>query len=257
MSKTGNFLWKLFCALVVFFYHKPDDAHADTTTMKLCSFPNQYVVSCKNYKVGFEWLKGGTIDGATIREKAINTLTVPNYANSNFNLFSSKQKIDALKYFFAQAGGNPESLQLPENYSMDNAADVAFNLLSLLCSEPSDVVCATCDGGFVEDSLYQYDETGIMANTWKFYTIADCYKFDFANQTGTFNYVDLTSNNPIKFYYKPDVAAAQLVGTALPNQPAQTTKTDDTGTDNTETDDTETTETTKTKTKTTKPTIKR
>lgn len=238
MSKTGNFLWKLFCALVVFFYHKPDDARAEQTTVNLCSFPNQYVVSCNGYKVGFEWLKGGTIDGATIKDKAINTLTVPNYTNSNFNLFSSKQKIDVLKYFFAQAGENPESVQLPENYSMDNAAEVAFNLLSLLCSDPSDVVCATCDGGFVEDSLYKYDEYGIVANTWKFYTIADCYKFDFANQTGTFNYIDLTSNEPIKFYYKPDVAAAQLVGTALPNQPTQTTETD-----NTETDDTEPTKT--------------
>lgn len=225
MSKTGNFLWKLFCALVVFFYHRIDNARAIDvkTTVKLCSYPNQYVVSCNGYKVGFEWLKGATISGANIKGSTINTLTIPNYtAGTKFDdstTTTTKDRIDALKYFFAQAGGKTDLAEgLPINTVEPKKVS---DLLSLLCSNPSDVVCATCDGGFVDDSLYQYDETGIVADTWKFYTIADCYITDFTDQTGTYNYIETTSNPPIKhkFYYKPDTAAKQLDGTALPGQP--------------------------------------
>lgn len=225
MSKTGDFLWKLFCALVVFFYHRVDNANADTTeTVKLCPLPNQYVVSCSGYKVGFEWLKGGKISGKDATSNEVKTLEIPEYLKKDsLATTSNEYKIEALRYFFAQAGGKTDLAEgLPINTVEPKKVS---DLLSLLCSNPSDVVCATCDGGFVDDSLYQYDETGIVANTWKFYTIADCYITDFTDQTGTYNYIETTSNPPIKhkFYYNTKKATEALVGTPLP-QSATTTE---------------------------------
>lgn len=239
MSKTGDFLWKLFCALVVFFYHRVDNANADTTeTVKLCPLPNQYVVSCSGYKVGFEWLKGGKISGKDATSNEVKTLEIPEYLKKDsLAKTPNEDKIEALRYFFAQAGKNPQLKECQpsstvkgsickedgDRTKVNGGTTVAFDLLSILCSDPSDVVCATCDGGFVDDSLYQYDETGIVANTWKFYTIADCYITDFTDQTGTYNYIETTSNPPIKhkFYYNTKKATEALVGTPLP--PSATT----------------------------------
>ncbi len=244
MSKTGSFLWKLFCAIVMFFYHKPSDAavSTDLSTKKLCPSPNQYVVSCSGIAIGTKWLSnGGEFTAKTVKNRHILDLTIEPYTDMN-NL-SAEEKSIALRYFLDTANfkytspssnehpnhpsgsskletvlnaidsANQNHIQSRDRYKNSNQryllegdsvmASVAGDLLTLLCADTTNVVCATCpDNGVVDDSLYQYDQYSIYANTWKIYTIADCYKYEFSNTSGTYSYYESeTSQEPYKFYY--------------------------------------------------------
>lgn len=250
MSKTGNFLWRLFCALVVFFYHRPSDAEEIRYTKTICP-KNQYVKSCSGYAVGTNWLKGGRFSADEKQGKKIPALTIPSYyedleedATTEELSALHAEKIKALRYFFNQAGpdsilsttgqtgiiknitdaditktdsenaeinrreGNGETLKDSEKIPYTVASD----LLTLLCT--SDVECAPCEGGLVDATTYEYDSFSILANTWKFYTIADCYKEDFSDTTGSFNYVDY-ENKTIQCKYNTDEETAILKGQKL------------------------------------------
>ena len=156
MSKTGSFLWKLFCAIVMFFYHKPSDA--DTKTVSLCQNPNQYVVSCKDIEIGTEWLKGATFNRKkTVLGKTIGPWDVePFYDETQIEL-SDEEKSIALRYFLDTAAGTQNhptgSEELEQVLNKIDELDTfnAEDVLTLLCSDPSRVECATCPDGRVAD----------------------------------------------------------------------------------------------------------
>ena len=219
MSKTGSFLWKLFCAIVMFFYHKPSDAavSTDLSTKKLCPSPNQYVVSCSGIAIGTKWLSnGGEFTAKTVKNRHILDLTIEPYTDMN-NLSAEEKSIAGSSkletVLNAIDSANQNHIQSRDRYKNSNQryllegdsimASVAGDLLTLLCTDTTNVVCATCpDNGVVDDSLYQYDQYSIYANTWKIYTIADCYKYEFSNTSGTYSYYESeTSQEPYKFYY--------------------------------------------------------
>jgi hypothetical protein len=242
MSKTGSFLWKLFCAIVMFFYHKPSDADVSTDlyTKKLCPSPNQFVVSCSGIPIRTESLKNARFRAATVKKRYIPPLSIGPYGAENL---SNTEKSIALRYFLDTAGfkyryppkehpshpsGSPELETVlnaidtankdhiethqnyidstPENHLLAGdsvTASVAGDLLTLLCADTKKVKCDACpDGGVVDDSLYLYDQFSIYANTWKIYTIADCYKYELSNTNGTYSYYESeSSQEPYKFYY--------------------------------------------------------
>lgn len=231
MNKISNFLWKIFTTFVVF--NNASDANAEgyTQTHTLCR-TGYYVSKCGTHNVGTYWLKGyqksnlttsmltalvqsaqtvstraGTIQTRTVATGVVNS--------TDYYDYSGTDNIKNLRKFFA--GTEPivytnfsgmRALAQPATYLEDRNG-----LLAAIC-DPTQVQvgCTKCPGvAKIPESTVDmtYDSASIIASSWKFHTIADCYMQEFADSTGIFEYVD-DNNTPQTCYYNSEITGDAL-----------------------------------------------
>lgn len=233
MNKLSNILWKFFTTFVVF--NNMSDANADgyTQTHTLCR-SGYYVSKCGEHSVGTYWLKGyqksnlassmlsalvqqstqtqSVRAGTTVQNRtvAVGVVNSPDYYD-----YSETGNVENLRKFFA--GTEPmvftnvagiRSLAQPADYLEERNG-----LLAATC-DPTQVtiVCAKCPGiGKVPASSVDiaYDSTSLVAASWKFHTVADCYMQEFADSTGVFEYVD-DGNHSQSCYYNSEITGDAL-----------------------------------------------
>lgn len=226
MGKAQNFsvfFFALFCNVCNI------DAFADVQT--LCS-KGSYIAKCGDYSVGTNWLKGysktGTktyTDGTTTKEITF-TQKTPNYFdysdNANeVNLMNLKKFFDGISDISYTQGSisTEERIQKTEFPGTANGrvgyVPVRDEILSTFCN-PNDVTikCAKCPGnGTVEESTFN-----TTLSKWEhFNTIASCYMTEYTDFTGTFIYVQDTSDQEkVNCYFIDDFTF--VGGSILGNQ---------------------------------------
>lgn len=214
MKKINNILWKLLSVLVAILTNTAgvfadDDATEDSSSKTGKFFfcgsdkKNYYVKKCGNYDVGIDWLRTvTTIDGE------IKSVFITNSDSFADNLSNFKRYIN-------NAGTTNKTI-----FSNANVTADANEQLERLCSPyvngiQNSFECAPCpNAGILDDKpsvTINYNDKSIVANTWKFYTIADCFLQEFSDNTGTFYYTDYSYKNVQHCYYNPN--SSEITGT--------------------------------------------
>ncbi len=192
MYKPQNFLYILLSMILV--YHA--NSFAETTI--ICP-KNKYLASCGNYAIGTNWLK----------PTRINDITTENYYSSDTN-----DNMKNLRIFF----DNDENASIEFTNSTDTFAYAKYSadrnkLLSAFCDgENITRKCADCPNGgtTTEASTKTTDDTN--GTTWHVNSIANCYKQEFSDATGTYIY-EITDNNAENCYYSTEIAGNKLPDT--------------------------------------------
>jgi len=231
MNKLSDILWKIFTTFVVFSCHDISDAGAEdyVQTHTLCR-AGYYVAKCGTNNVGTYWLKGyvksstnmsssmATNTQTTVAERAgILRTVLANVTNSDdYYDYSGTNNVENLRRFFA---GDKELVfttlaGMRTSVVPDVYLDNRDGLLAATC-DPTQVQisCAKCPGlGTIPASTVDitYDTASLVARSWNFHTIADCYMQEFSDSTGIFEYVN-DNNETQTCYYSPEISGDALV----------------------------------------------
>ena len=195
------------------------------TTVTICP-EGQYVYKCGNYRVGFNWLKSATFptqdnnnNNNNNNSVSIDTVTTNNYYINGTTL----ELFEQMRKFFNQASNDTiEDINSLQVQATEYRQDRELILNSLCHPSTSSISCASCpNSATVEATTVELDGNNqTIERSWNFHTIADCYMEEFTDSTGTYNYVQPSTNNDsAKCYYtntNPD-ALSILNGDAIGN----------------------------------------
>lgn len=233
MNKLGDVLWKIFTTFIVVSCNDMSEAGADDYAQRhtLCR-AGYYVSKCGDHTVGTYWLKGyvksamtaasatsAQNQATTTTERAGTLRTVVNgttTTSDDYYDYSDSNNVENLRRFFA----GEDKLIFTTFAGMRTAVQAAQyldnrnGLLAATC-DPTQVQisCAKCPGvASVPASTVDitYDTAALVAGSWNFHTIADCYMQEFADSTGIFEYVN-DDNDPQTCYYSPEMTGDALV----------------------------------------------
>ena len=215
MNKIGDFLYKLFGAVLVFFCYVYDN----NANAKVICPDGKYVSRCGDYYVGTNWLKGYTVtktllssDGSTESTYTLKTTDYFDYSSNadEVNLANMRKLFEKNGEIIKKNGdiiyteySDDANAQIMNSAKPDEYGKTRDDILEKYCN-PNNVYieCAACAGnGTVGKS--EYDKG------WKsFKTIADCYMKEYTDTTGT--YVNISKDNQEQNCYF--TAAVQYVG---------------------------------------------
>ena len=195
----------------------------------------EYVAACGRYVVGFNWLKNASFP---YEDEEPQENEDPQYYKT-YNYYTSDDVIDLFKTMRVFFGNETGALDYTTAYGDPNATsgtaqpEVIINdrdmILNNLC-HPSKVTpkCEPCPNGTVPESKFTFNPVNRIISAWEVYTIADCYRNEFEDSTGSYVYLpegenlnieDIpSSNHPAeKCYYTNTNPAARSVleGTAI------------------------------------------
>ena len=204
MNKLGNFLWRLFSAIMIFSYHDASFAgttnctkitvtgNTNPTTKTLCG-KGYYLYSCNSIVLGTQWLRGTTTDESNC--------DVPDYYTyPSAEQDANKENMENLRLFFDKDNRTafyygPINALEPNPVEWEAQKKARNTLLSLFCTDdngkPTEYECKPCPGiATVDSSTVDTDGYNgpVIWDTWNIHTIADCYMKEFSDQFGTYVY---------------------------------------------------------------------
>ena len=220
MNKLGNFLWRLFSAIMIFSYHDASFAECskikfteDTTnpaTKTLCG-KGYYLYSCNSIVLGTQWLRGITTDeeGCNVPSRysyAGNTSTDASDVN-NKNMENLRKFFSGQTVSFGAVNKNTQTGFDSFDTATSSETQTESNImLSLFCTDdngkPTEYKCEPCPGiATVKESTVQTDGYNgpVIWNTWNIHTIADCYMKEFSDQFGTYVYKENNTAQDCKY----------------------------------------------------------
>lgn len=161
---------------------------------KICP-ENHYVAQCGSYRVGFNWLKSATLPVQVTGQTERITVKTNNYYVGDTTL----ELFEQMRTFF----GHNDNINISYKDDNDNLQTIDANcntgycadrelILKNLCHPAStSYKCVKCpNNANVAASVVKLDDDGLtVTESWKFYTIADCYIKEFEDQSGVFFFV--------------------------------------------------------------------
>jgi len=196
----------------------------------------QYVYKCGRYRIGFNWLKSASFpDSNTSLVTTIGETTIPlrnRYKSTkNYYVGTTSELFKQMQIFFNGSEGESILAKGDEN---DEILTISYTdytkdretILNYLC-HPSNttVTCAACpnNADVPESSVELNGENLTISGTWNFHTFADCYMQEFEDSTGSYHYIDpSTEDGKAKCYYtntNPEtlsVLNGDAIGTFIP-----------------------------------------
>jgi len=224
MSKINSFSSVFFgVVMALFCYACFDYASAETIpttetqstkTLTICD-EGYYLSSCDQKVIGTNWLKG--IPGTTT------TNGTPDYYSYDASEDATVNMTNLRKFFaglepisYKDASGNARTV-LPSDY-LQHRNTILSNFCINFVGQLATRECKKCPNGAqvsassVERGVFFRN---IIKDSWRVYTIADCYVDSFSDRTGTYIYAPITAttstNMAKKCYYSNNVEGDTLV----------------------------------------------